>query len=76
MNKIVFLYVCFYLCISSNAAFSKSTKHKKKSSHSHSRRKHRHHGTGPDLKQITKGMIYIENPSNGITPIEKSNTTF
>ena len=80
------LIVLLVLISSSNNLFAKTKKHKKMTKrHAHTTRVSRvsrftkrgkkhgrkvHHGTGPDLKEITKDSPYTEDPKNGVNSVE------
>lgn len=72
MQKILVILSCIFLISSLDEVEAKSRKkkYKNKSHHARSRKHRRHRGNGPDLRAITKNSTYIENPNNGITPIE------
>ena len=77
-KNILFLSIIFLL-LNSSQVFSKVKKRHKKSRQIASlyktkKFKKKKHGNGPDLKEITKNSPFIENPSNGVNPIETNNS--
>ena len=72
MRKITVLCLFFIGSAFSNSVFVKNSKQKRKiSSHyAYTKKRKRHRGNGIDLKALTQNSTYIENPNNGVTPIE------
>lgn len=77
MQKILLFLSCIFFLASLDEVQAKYRKQKYKNKFHHGRSKKRryHAGNGPDLRAITKNSIYIENPNNGITPIETTGNT-
>jgi hypothetical protein len=76
--KYLIIFCVFILSISPLEAKTKKRHktHKKENSKYYkvSRKgKRRHHGNGPDLKKMTSTDKYIDEPQNGVTPIENNN---
>jgi hypothetical protein len=82
MNKHLAV-ICFFIMLIFTGSFAVNaktihSKSRRKKGHNSSRvyktskysRKKRHHGSGPDLKSITKESPYTEEPTNGVNPVE------